>query len=49
MSDYPSEEAEVDDAPAATEGLDADGSDDFDGDLGDARKAGHVAPILPPK
>jgi hypothetical protein len=48
MSDYPSDQEGVDDAPAAVEGLETDTADDFDADLGDARKAGHVAPILPP-
>ena len=49
MSDYPSDQSGVDDAPQTAEGLESDVSDDFDAELGDARKAGHVAPILPPK
>jgi hypothetical protein len=32
----------------ASEALEPADTDDFDADLGDARKAGHVAPILPP-
>ena len=48
MSDYPSEQSGIDDAPQAAEGLENDAADDFDADLGDAAKAGHVAPILPP-
>jgi hypothetical protein len=44
MSDNPG----LDDAAQPAEGLEGDASDDFDTELGDARKAGHVAPILPP-
>ena len=49
MSDYQSDQSGVDDAPSAAEGLESEVSDDFDAELGDARTAGHVAPILPPK
>lgn len=49
MSDYPSDESGIDDAPAIADGLESSASDDFDADLGDARKGSHVAPILKPK
>jgi hypothetical protein len=47
MSNDPSADDGLEEAPLTTEGLES--SDDFDPDLGDAAKTGHVAPILPPK
>jgi len=48
MSDHPSDPSGVDDAPSAAEGLEGDAADDFDADLGDARKGANFAPTLPP-
>ena len=48
MSVNPGDEANPEDSPEDTESLDADQTDDFDADLGDADKAARTSPILGP-